>query len=175
MSKLASSVLLFVAVFGATSELRAESAKAKAAAVAYQKAVMRARNTYIRALDAAIKEEGSKGNLKEATQLKDKKTSLELQNQRGSSNPAFLATRQLENSRWGNARNPKGFLQFLENNQTQNHLKTGGAWIATDKSTVITQSRNSGHIYLFQFSDDFKTATVHRFVNAKTPTQYIRQ
>lgn len=145
------------------------------AEAAYKKAIEDARNVYIGELHAAINEEGAAGNLDEANKLADTKESLLLEAKLGVSDPAFVTSKRLENTRWGTRANPKGFIKFLSKNRTQNHLNTGGVWLASDESTVITQSRNSGHIYLFQFSKDLRTATVHRFENAKQPVGYVRK
>lgn len=167
--------LTLCVVLKCQSQVLAANPRAEAAEAAYKKAIDDARNIYIGELDAAIKEEGADGNLEEANKLADMKESLLLEAKLGDSDPAFVTSKRLENTRWGTRANPKGFIKFLSNNKTQNHLKTGGVWIASDESTVITQSRNSGHIYLFQFSKDLKTATVHRFENAKQPEAYFRK
>ena len=172
-------ILLVIAVFNCVSFFSpfvyAENARAKSAARAYEKAVEAARNVYIKELDEAIKEEGAAGNLKEANKLAEVKASLKLEATLGDSDPTFVTTRKLIKTRWGNKKNPKGFLQFLENNKTANHLKKPGVWIAADEFTVLTQSNNSGHIYVLRFDKDFKSAIVHRFQDAKEPVKFFRK
>lgn len=168
--------LIIITVFSqSVSGLHAENVRARAAAKAYEKAVESAREAYIKELDVAIKEEGAAGNLAEANKLAETKASLKLEATIGDSDPAFVTTRKLIKTRWGNKKNPKGFLQFLENNKTANHLKKPGVWIAADEFTVLTQSKNSGHIYVLNFDKDFKTAIVHRFIDAKEPEKFFRK
>ena len=167
--------LTTVLALGIASVVRAEESRARVAKAAYDKAVKAAREAYIEQLELAIKEEGGAGNLEEANRLAEEKKSLELEGQLGSSDPADLAAKKLQNTTWKTRRNPKGFLRFLKDNKTQNHLKTGGVWIATDKDTVITQSRNSGAIYMFQFSKDLRSARVHRFESKGKPETYFKR
>lgn len=168
-------VYMVISVSIAQLDAQAEHPRARRAREAFEASVTKARAAYIQQLDEAIKEAGGAGDLDEANRLKEIKTSLELEAKGEGRDPISIRTKRLENTRWFTRKNPNGFIRFLRGNQTQNHLGTGGVWILTDKSTAITQSRNSGNIYLFRFDESLKSATVHRFEDAKQPVKYLKK
>ena len=143
----------------ATCSAQEKNKRAQQAEKAYEAAIEQARAAYIAELETAIKEEGGEGHLDEANRLSEVKEALELEAKLGSSDPADVARSKLENSTWKTPRNPRGYIRFLKNNKTTNHLRVGGAWITFDGKTAITQSFNSGAIYLFEFDDELKNAS----------------
>ena len=170
-----------VLLFGAAVAMihvnaHAENKRAKDAAKAYNAALAKARKAYASELELAIKEEGGAGNLTEANRLKEVKTSIETEGKIGPNDAISVATRKLENTVWGTTKNKKGFLRLLRRNRTMNHLKVGGVWIVSDKTTAILQSGSSGNIYVMKFNEKLTGAAVHKFqaVDEK-PARFYRK
>lgn len=177
MSKHLTLILSLVIVHSAYAEEPVfKNARAIEAQRTYEEKLKSARQEYIQELEKAIKEEGGKGNLEEANKISDEKNALELEARGGDQDPISIVRRKLEGTKWRDPSNPQGYLGFLKDYKTRNHLNRSGVWIVTDEHTAVTQSHYGNNIYVFKFDEDLKTAKVYTFLEStKTKPRIFRK
>jgi len=166
-------LLIGCAVYGSPKAEVIKNKKALEAKRAYETVLKQARARYVIQLSESIKEEGAKGNLKQANLLNEMKNKLEAGEDGSEVSAIMRAQKKLEGTRWGPT--VKNSILLLTNRRVLFGNKTSGVWILTGTRTLVLQSSSSVNITVWSFNDRLNSATVHTFKHARGSRVYNRQ
>ena len=162
--QLTSALVVLISANAAPAQDLFNNKTAREARRTYEAAVKQAKTDYIEQLEVAKKEEGSKGDLKEANVISDEIEEVKREGVNIARSPIARNQRRLEGTRWGPSRNLT--LRFLKNNRVVFSDGDPGTWTLVDPQTLVLHREKNSKVSVWKFDERLRSVEIHRFEKA---------